>query len=1556
MGIEKLEKWQKLLLDVGKRNNLISFKDSKTSTVEVLLPDFLDLFNKITHSRSFEVYEEKEKNNHRKSDKLDATTNQQNNNETINSEEQKVVLSKAKYFDLYKNKINPSKQLLLYNGHMEPSLALKRISKKAKTAIEETGVNICFLAIGFIDWTENDNSEYHMKAPILLVPIAIENESAIEPIYIKVIDDDIAVNPTFSYKLENDYGIKLPEIDDDTDLTSYFNSIREITKKMNWAVTEECKIGLFSFLKINMYKDLKENSEKIINNVNILKLLGENNNDVISQGQNVDGVPPLKDLLDLHTIVDADSSQSEAIEMAREGKSFVLQGPPGTGKSQTISNIIAESLFDDKKVLFVSEKTAALNIVYDKLKQAGLDEFCLELHNHKSRKKEIIENLYSSLHENKKEVSDSIINEQEKKKEYENELDSYAYELHKKRMPIGKSLYEIYEEIANNRIVPNVYYLIPNIQCKGNSYIVTANECLNNYIDYTKTIGQDYRKNCWYGYCQTDSSFSLQQNIKESLQKLTQFYVDLIELQKLFSNNYHTSINSLFDVKSINEILVLILGSTYLTPKLADKSVLSSNIECITKMKNLSIEILRSKSIIETLFFEEIFEIDGIAVSKQLETKFKGHMSRFFSKYYHDIKKEFTSYKKIKKHLSYLDLYNYCRCLESYQIKMFKFNDLLNDASKSINNLNGIETNFDSLLEELNYLNKLLHKNINIDNILSTMKSQYNNDKITLKSFADKVTSILKTYEEPFEFISKRFDNFIFDFENSNMYDCIIKCKECYSAIDKLDNWCSFYLLLEKLKELELIDYVIKTIEVETPTKYIKWTFDKIFYNQWASLIIQNTPILKELSRIPHDQSVKNFNVKDKNSFEINKAIIRGHLFEKRPTLEAIASGSDVFVLSREAQKKRKQKSIRRLLFEIGGLIQDIKPCFLMSPLSVSTFLGSNINFDLVVFDEASQIFPQDAIGTIYRGKQIVIVGDSKQMPPSNFFNASIESGDTDEVEDNDLGDFESILDICAASLPQLSLKWHYRSKFEQLIAFSNKNFYNNELITFPSTETKGDDIGIKYYHVNGIFDRNSNTNRIEAEKVVDLIFRNIQLYPNRTLGVVAFSISQQDLIENLLYERIKSNQSYEKFFKSDKKEPFFIKNLETVQGDERDTIIFSVAYGKGQDNRLLLNFGPINKQGGERRLNVAVTRAKINVQLVTSLHFYDIDLARAFSNGARLLREYLDFAENGVSALNRTIIVNQNDDFGSDFEEEVCEFLRDNGYCVDTQVGCSSFKIDLAIKKPSTSNYILAIECDGASYHSSKNARDRDRLRQQILENMGWKFYRIWSTDWFRNTSIEKENLLEAVKESYSNDGEIVQQETKTNYECFEKDILEKKFAFPEYVHCSIDAFRKEKYTGDFIIFKRIVEIEGPISMNNLKRIISDIYNESMISYSFKELIETNLSLCYANQMKNSCGFLFYEGQERNMLRVPKNGEKPRNIGDIAQFELANGIREILKLNGRSYKDGIIQYIVKSLGFKRTGNDIKEQMDRAILSLGEEIDCDGNYISLSKKQETKKF
>jgi very-short-patch-repair endonuclease len=489
-----------------------------------------------------------------------------------------------------------------------------------------------------------------------------------------------------------------------------------------------------------------------------------------------------------------------------------------------------------------------------------------------------------------------------------------------------------------------------------------------------------------------------------------------------------------------------------------------------------------------------------------------------------------------------------------------------------------------------------------------------------------------------------------------------------------------------------------------------------------------------------------------------------------RKTFTAAAS-SELGMLQREIAKKRKHLPLRRLFAEIAGVIQRLKPCIMMSPLSVSTLLDTeDIRFDVVIFDEASQVFPWDAMGAIYRGTQLIVAGDEKQMPPSNFFNrADIESDDED-----DISDFESILSLCKSiNMPAKRLRWHYRSRREPLIAFSNRHFYDGDLVTFPSAlDGTGDAVRLELVSDGRWIDRK---NLLEAARVTDLVLDHLKNCPQKSIGVIAFNQSQQRAIEDTIYDRRRTDAVVDALFSVDLPEPLFIKNLENVQGDERDVILLSMGYAKNDAGKFLKNFGPLSKGGGERRLNVAVTRAREQVVMVASVRAADMDLSGSKSQGAHLLKAYLEYAEKGVDALGlaRQEIAGEVE---SPFEADVANELIRRGFEPVAQVGCGGFRLDLALKHPEYPGvFCLGIECDGATYHSSQTARDRDRIRQSVLEGLGWNIVRVWSTDWVRNPETQMQRIMDAYDAAVAGHAN-----PKTNYAEFDDDDLEPEIVEP--------------------------------------------------------------------------------------------------------------------------------------------------------------------------------
>lgn len=1557
MDTKKLDRWASLLLDTGKRNNLVNFKDTKASTVEIIMPTPEELFDRVESSSSFEVFDpqitDDEDEDYRDEHTVDADSGEEEN------QEKQKRLNRQGYISTYGSRIKKNNQILLFNANVNPVNALKNIDKKAREHLEETGVNVAYIAFGFIHWKESANSSFVFRAPVLLAPVTFNNDSAIEPWFIKMTEDDVVVNPTFSFKMDAEHGMKLPEYAHE-ELDVYLDKVEQQVSKIGWTVTRECKIGIFSFLKMNMYQDLMDHKDVILQNNNVRMLLGEAfeaTQDISAENGDYHLENPL---VELHNVVDADSSQMEAIELAKAGVSFVLQGPPGTGKSQTITNMIAECLYDGKKVLFVSEKQAALNVVYDKLKKAGLEEFCLELHSYKSNKKDVIKNLCATLRTAKTSVTPQAANEIDKKIRSQRELDRYENELHRPREVINKSLYQLYDAYAAHRKAPDVRISIKNIEQKGEDYLKNTLELLEQYVGFIPSIGYQYRHNPWYGYINQDTSYQMREYIKNSLVDVTDILDKYIELQKEIGDKYGIVCNSLKQTELWDNFFSLASESRILTPSFLKQSACAYLQEKLTEMERLGNEIAKIRDGINQKYDADIYSIDAADAYKRLTRVYTNGVGRLFNGEYRKLITDIKLNAKNGKKPSYQEAVDLMNQLSIYHDKQSAFDVIEEPLKSSLGSAyNGVDSDWDTILKQISRLKELFDSGASFNKLELFTNVDYEDNKSEFAEIAKQIEELREKGQQGVELLTKSFNRMVFDVENSNFEQLRTKLCTCLNEYEKLDNWCHFENLLRKLENQQVMDFIDAAIEANVSVEQMVSAYQRNFYRQWIDYIQHLTPVLSGFNRVAHNQQVDIFSSQDNKQFSISKVQIREKLSQSRPSLDFASPGSAVSILLREGEKKRKQKSIRTLMRETGELIQVIKPCFLMSPLSVSTFLDTeSVKFDTVIFDEASQIFPQDAIGAIYRGKQLIVVGDSKQMPPSNFFSSNIELSDNGDDETGDITDFESILDLCSTTFAQIRLKWHYRSRYEQLIAFSNRYFYDNDLVTFPSSVKDQQWVGVDYYCVeDGIFDHRSRNNRKEAEFIVDLIYKNIELYPERSLGVVAFSISQQDLIDRLLSKRRQEDPAKEFFFRRDAAEPFFIKNLETVQGDERDTIIFSVAYAKDSLGRLMHNFGPLNRVGGERRLNVAVTRAKLNVQLVASIHYTDINLDRTKAEGAKLLRNYLDYAENGEIAIERAISINPFEQFDSEFEMAVCEFLRDNGYEVDTQVGCSNFRIDLGIRRPETSDYVLAVECDGATYHSSKNARDRDRLRQQILENMGWKFYRIWSTDWFRNTAIEKERLLEAAKKAMNTtavnrakNSNCMEESENTTEEVFEQAVQENHEVFPIYKLADV---YKLSTMGTFQYFvKKVLEVEAPLSEEWLLKRISWMFGREKVTKVVKDDYEIRMYNCEKNGIVRRNGFLYLKDMTDYQLRVPGEADEKRDISYISREELGSGMLEIVKQNVSIEKDGLYKYLAKLLGINRMTEKVVWKMDDALESLKSLIEINKELISIKNNVE----
>jgi len=583
----------------------------------------------------------------------------------------------------------------------------------------------------------------------------------------------------------------------------------------------------------------------------------------------------------------------------------------------------------------------------------------------------------------------------------------------------------------------------------------------------------------------------------------------------------------------------------------------------------------------------------------------------------------------------------------------------------------------------------------------------------------------------------------------------IDKLENVHTMREHLQEWVQINIHEDKLRQCGTHRLCTLILRHDLDLVLIPTAIEFIFYQSILTLIQQEYPIVNQLEYDDLNGLRKRFAEIDRQLIGLYRKLAAAKIMERLVdpgTKQGSRRGwTGKALIELEVSKKRKHRPIRELLQGAGDAMQALKPCFMMSPLSVVQYLApGELKFDLIIIDEASQVKPEDAIGTLARGKQVIIVGDPKQLPPTDFWKKGGDLEEDDESED--IGNEESILDLAMTVYqPMRRLRWHYRSQHESLINFSNKEFYDNNLIIFPSPNFGDSKLGLSYQFVEGAqYTRGGDkTNSMEAERLVDAVEIFMRDHPDRSIGIITMNVPQRELINDMMNARFSESTIAEAYrIKwSETLERFFVKNLENVQGDERDIIFISTVYGKeglSSFEKLNQNFGPINKANGHRRLNVMFTRAKQKMVIFSSLDPDEIRTTDITPRGLRVFKEYLKYAKTGSISISKIT----GRDYGSEFERAVAQHIKDWGYEVDSQVGVGGYFLDLAVIHPhKPGKHMLAIECDGATYHSSRSARDRDRLRQQALERMGWCIHRIWSTDWFRNPRsqlVELKKLLQ--------------------------------------------------------------------------------------------------------------------------------------------------------------------------------------------------------------------
>ncbi len=1336
---DRIDRWKRKLLDLSLRNRLLNYRESK-QTLPLRCPNIADLVEKLSEIK-FSGLALENNNSIRSRDGLSPEEAQRIEEEIIRDAFEK-------------------KQVAVPLDSQEMNSRFLTIYRRSRSDLQEGGANTLFLAAGFLRWKRSEDDTRSYLAPLLLIPVKLERKSLQAPFRIVRHEDEIRINSTLLEFLKQDFDLhvtelegELPHDDNGVDVHEVLEIMRRNVRDVSvFEVVEKFALSTFSFAKYLMWKDLADRSDQLKQNRLVRTLI----DGIAEKHENIKGndssfAPMELDhrILPRETLtpLSADSSQLAAILAAREGHDFVLVGPPGTGKSQTITNIIAQCLGDGKTVLFVAEKAAALDVVQRRLERAGLGDAVLELHSNKADRKSVVAQLGRSWERASGASEEKWIELAEDLKISRDQLNAYVEALHAKGTQ-GFSVFEAISLVARGNAPFSVSFDSRDAhdQKSYNRLVKLAAELGRTYGEIgagppISLVGREEFSHQW------ESEFlEIIEHLVEALGALRRAERTLADELGLASDPDLQMVRRarLKGLAPRVEADALDLASVPELP--ADRlSVLADSLK--SNVQQLDAATARTKA------SYSLGEVRRMPLenmdSSWREASVKIWPLSFFAK------------RKVRKHLQ---TYAKVGVVEpDGDLKaLFKIRDL--DSKIHRNPVFAVaeaegRVDTDRSAEAVRQAIKLRAALADLHSDIEDFARFESASSMLVSGSRSAVLEALQDFLGAEQEVEHRTREFVrldgLDMGEANVAEFEKGLETIREEKTRIPDWIKWVRHREmgSAAGLKPLVHALEDGKMEGNAEHM---FKIAYAAWWLPLAMDARRELRSFTRQEHEHVVSMFRKLDEAaakqaSIEIIRRIAHG-----LPAKEGVSRHSELGRLRHQMGLQRPSLPVRKLLAALPETFGKLAPCVLMSPLSVAQYLPTaQASFDVVIFDEASQITTWDAIGAIARGRQTIIVGDSKQLPPTNFF------GRANEDEEEDLPDVKrdlpSILEeVSETEIKKHNLKWHYRSRDESLIAFSNQKYYQNKLITLPAS--RSDSKAVHFHKVNGRYARGQGrTNQIEAEIIANEIKRRLLDWleqpenERQTLGVITFNAQQQSLILDLLDTIRRGNRALDWFFSDDREEPVIVKNLENIQGDERDVMMFSVTFGPDLADKITMNFGPLNNPGGERRLNVAITRARRELHVYSSIRAEQIDLERTRAVGVRDLKAFLDYADKGPGVL----AAGDADSTGpseNPFEEAVAEALRSKGWEVRTQIGVSGYRVDLGVVHPDYAGcYLAGIECDGARYHSSATARDRDKIRQGILEGLGWTILRVWSTEWFRASAVvtgrihlELERLLE--------------------------------------------------------------------------------------------------------------------------------------------------------------------------------------------------------------------
>lgn len=1439
------------------------------------------------------------------------------------------------------------------------------LHNEARTIIEEQGVNILYLAIGYLKWVDTSNANTERAAPLLLVPIDLVRGSVSDRFAIKWREEDFQDNLSLAEKLDIEFGVTLPLLDNDGndsfDLNAYFTRVEKAIENMpDWSVEKDSMcIGFFSFAKFLMYKDLDAASwpeshsplrHSLIRQFLLSDIESSDDGETNTWARGTEKLDERIPVERLDHVVDADSSQTVAIELVREGKNLVIQGPPGTGKSQTIMNIISTAVLDGKKVLFLAEKLAALDVVKQRLEKEGLGVLCLELHSNKARKSAVAGELKgtwdlgSPTTNGLTEVNEALSGQRTL-------LNGHAARFHDSAAT-GRSAFEQVSLLAYHGQPEGQEIDISFPQAEQWSRHETAEQehILKDLVLRAEAVG-DPSVHPWRGVALTHYTGLERQRIHEGISRL----IDNLDARTETAMRIAMSLQKDTEHLSISGIGRLqALGQLALQRPVNSLSSIGSSIW--EQAPEALAGLAKGK-----LFFERILEElrdwiqpsslqgDWGTIRQQLELSGQKWYNFLLGDYKNAMKQLASELKAAPPSDYEQKLAVVERVIEGQQTYQYlqSGQTLSQQAFGGLWQEVGIGTRLVAITEWIGRLTEAGVKATERETLLKVDLQQMTRDTEELKTRFAEYQTQWQQLQTSLDLSTEPYLNGtdVTRIDLSEWRKVLVTWKD---SLDQLSDWVDWQYELQKAKSAPVAALAEMLESGKIPTKDILPAFRRITAQQTLHDIFQRDSELVSFNGTAHSQQVDSFQNTDRQRLDLAKFNVLTEHYQHLPPKRPVGA---VGTVMGEVNKRRNHRPIRQLLSQAGSAVQDIKPVFMMSPLSVAQFLEpGKIEFDLLIIDEASQVKPVDALGAIARCHQLIVVGDDKQLPPSNFFSklTSNDSNQEDEEEDMDPGlvrakEMESILSLAKArGLIDTLLRWHYRSKHHSLIAVSNQRYYENKLYVVPSPWKENAGLGLVWRPVSGVYDRGgTRANAIEAKAVARAVIGHALNHSDQTLGVAAFSMAQQRAILDEVERMRRLTPESEFFFTKFPHESFFVKNLENVQGDERDVIFLSVGYGRDSLGKLGMNFGPLNKQGGERRLNVLISRARKRCEVFSSITDQDIDLSQTSAEGVAGLKQFLQYTRTGkMETAEQT-----NRPMDSLFEEAVKTAIESRfGWEVHTQVGMAGFFIDLAIVDPERKGrYVLGIECDGVAYHSSPSARERDRLRQSILESQGWIIHRLWGIDFFRR----KEQELDKIKAAYDEALELLTEsdrvalvkpeEEKNVFHLIRQEEEKTSFAVPyEAVQGLIvsDPDPYVLYPAQIAnIAREVLAVESPMHLDELTTRMREQWGWRKAGSKFRDLVSQGVDVLVRDRLVVRNGpYLTIKDfvvkvRERDE-NSPVGTRKPIHIPP-AEIDLALvHITEFAKILNR---DEAAKEVSVLMGFKAISAEFKSIIDARI-------------------------